>query len=139
VGLVLAAWLGLPFNKITPLQEEQPIFVEIVDVDEMRNAPPIPVQETPKKEAKAEPPKPPTPPKPKPAPPTPKQPEIAALPPAQGEAGTQARTGAQEGSGTQAREKAGAAQTETGPGRGPEEAQEAAKADLRYGVRAEDA
>lgn len=81
VGLVLAAWLGLPFNKITPLQEEQPIFVEIVDVDEMRNAPPMPVQETPKKEAKAEPPKPPTPPKPKPAPPTPKQPEIAALPP----------------------------------------------------------
>ncbi|HBT44206.1 MAG TPA: hypothetical protein DEB21_20055, partial [Rhodospirillaceae bacterium] len=81
VGLVLAAWLGLPFNKITPLHEEQPIFVEIVDVDEMRNAPPIPVQETPKKEAKAEPPKPPTPPKPKPAPPTPKQPEVAALPP----------------------------------------------------------
>jgi len=81
VGLVLAAWLGLPFNKIEPLHEEQPIFVEIVDVDEMRNAPPMPVQETPKKEAKAEPPKPPTPPKPKPAPPTPKQPEVAALPP----------------------------------------------------------
>ena len=81
MGLVLAAWLGLPFSKITPIQEEQPIFVEIVDVDEIRNAPPIPVQEAPKEKAKAEPAKPPAPPKPKPAPPTPKQPEVAALPP----------------------------------------------------------
>ena len=80
VGLVLVAWLGLPFHKITPLPEEQPVFVEIVDIDEMRNAPPIPVQEAPKKQAKAEPPKPPEPPKPQPAPPPP-QPEVAALPP----------------------------------------------------------
>ena len=92
VGLVLAAWLGLPFHAVEPLLEEQPVFVEIVDVDEMRNAPPIPVQETPKKnEPKPEEPKekpkveqakPPAPPKPKPAPPAPaKQPEVAALPP----------------------------------------------------------
>ena len=74
MGLVLAAWLGLPFSKITPIQEEQPIFVEIVDVDEIRNAPPIPVQEAPKEKAKAEPAKPPAPPKPKPAPPAPKEP-----------------------------------------------------------------
>ncbi|PIW27485.1 MAG: hypothetical protein COW30_10260 [Rhodospirillales bacterium CG15_BIG_FIL_POST_REV_8_21_14_020_66_15] len=79
-GLILVAWLGLPFHKVQPLPEEQPVFVEIVEVDEVRNAPPIPVQETPKKEAKAEPPKPPEPAKPKPAPPPP-QPEVAALPP----------------------------------------------------------
>ncbi|MEQ8503957.1 MAG: cell envelope integrity protein TolA [Rhodospirillales bacterium] len=80
VGLVLSAWLGLPLTAPEPLLDEQPVFVEIVDVDEVRNAPPIPVQETPKEKAKAEPPKPPAPPKPKPAPPPP-QPEVAALPP----------------------------------------------------------
>jgi hypothetical protein len=81
LGMVLAAWLGLPHVAPDPLIDEQPVFVEIVDVDEVRNAPPIPVQETPKEKAKVEPPKPPEPPKPKPAPPPPPKPEVAALPP----------------------------------------------------------
>ncbi len=91
-GVVLAAWLGLPLHRPDPLIDEQPVFVEIVDVDEMRNAPPMPVQPTPKEEAKPEPPKEtpkevkaeppkPAPPKPEPPKPSPPQQDIAALPP----------------------------------------------------------
>ncbi|MEK9673473.1 MAG: hypothetical protein VW268_13395 [Rhodospirillaceae bacterium] len=85
-GIVLFAWLGMSIHRPELLLEDQPVSVEIVDVAEMRNAPPLPVVEpkedadpTKAEEAKVEPPAP-EPPKPKPAPTPPPEPEITKAP-----------------------------------------------------------
>lgn len=87
VALVALSWFGLPIlNPPKPL-EETPVFVELVEIDEIRNAPPpAPVPE-PEPEKKPEPEPeaakaPPPAPKPEPTPPAPApEPQIAALPP----------------------------------------------------------
>lgn len=80
--------LGLPLVSPPEPLEETPVFVELVEIDEMRNAPaPAPEPEPEEKKAPEPPPPPPVEeakPEPEPAPPPPApepQPEIAALPP----------------------------------------------------------
>ena len=83
VTIVLVAWLGLPHVMPDPLRDVEPIFVEVVDIAETRNAPPPSREEPKKEEPKPEPPKPaeakPAPPKPQP--PQPEPPQVAAVPP----------------------------------------------------------
>lgn len=87
-GIIAVSMLGLPLVSPPEPLEETPVFVELVEIDEMRNAPaPAPEPEPeekktpeptpPVEEAKPEPEPEPTPPPPAPEP----QPEIAALPP----------------------------------------------------------
>lgn len=86
VGIVAVSMLGLPLMSPPELLEETPVFVELVEIDEVRNAPPPAPEPEPEPEKTPEPP--PAPPvdeaKPEPAPPPPApepKPEIAALPP----------------------------------------------------------
>ena len=88
-ALVALSWFGLPvLNPPKPL-EEAPVFVELVEIDEIRNAPPPAPAPEPEPEKKPDPEpepvaakEPPPAPKPVPTPPAPApEPEIAALPP----------------------------------------------------------
>ncbi len=87
-AIVAVAWFGLPnLHAIEPL-DETPIFVEMVDISDVRNAPqptvkPEPEEKQPEPEKKPEPEPEPVAqaPEPEPAPPPPPAPEIAALPP----------------------------------------------------------
>lgn len=91
VLIVALGYFGLPLWQKPELLEETPVFVELVEIAEVRNAPPPAPAVEPEKEPekKPEPPKPveeaksaPTPPPPPPTPPAPKpEPEVAALPP----------------------------------------------------------
>lgn len=85
-GVIAVSMLGLPLMSPPEPLEETPVFVELVEIDEMRNAPaPAPAPEPEEKKApeptppveEAKPEPEPTPPPPAPEP----QPEIAALPP----------------------------------------------------------
>ena len=86
--IVALGYFGLPLWQKPEVLEETPVFVELVEISEVRNAPPpAPVVE-PKKEPekKPEPPKPVEEAKPAPAPPPPPpepkpEPEAVALPP----------------------------------------------------------
>lgn len=88
-GLVAMSWFGLPIVPSEPFVTEEPIFVEIVDVAEQRNAPPPTEKPAPEAKDEPEPPvekaKPPVekakPSAPEPTPPPKPAPEIAALPP----------------------------------------------------------
>lgn len=87
-GVIAVSMLGLPLVSPPEPLEETPVFVELVEIDEMRNAPaPTPEPEPEEKKAPEPPPPPPVEeakPEPEPAPPPPApepQPEIAALPP----------------------------------------------------------
>jgi outer membrane biosynthesis protein TonB len=90
LAVILIAWLGLPELRRKFPEIEPPIIVEVVNIAEVSNPPPLPTVQTappkaapepPKPEPKPEPPKPeppkpeppppPPPPKPEPPPPTP--------------------------------------------------------------------
>ncbi len=90
LAVILIAWLGLPELRRKFPEIEPPIIVEVVNIAEISNPPPLPTVQTappkaapepPKTEPKPEPPKPeppkpeppppPPPPKPEPPPPTP--------------------------------------------------------------------
>jgi len=77
--------LGLPFINPPEVLDETPVFVELVEIDEVRNAPaPAPEPEPEPEKKEPEPPKPVEEAKPEPTPPPPApqpEPEIAALPP----------------------------------------------------------
>lgn len=86
VAVAALSYLGLPFINPPQVLDETPVFVELVEIDEVRNAPaPAPAPE-PEKNPEPEPAPPPeeAKPEPEPAPPPPPpapEPEIAALPP----------------------------------------------------------
>jgi len=82
--ILVVGYFGLPYIQRAPLMSDAPILVDIVNVDEITNAPPPKAkpEEKPKPEAK----KPPPPKKlakasPPPPPPPAEKPELAALPP----------------------------------------------------------
>lgn len=83
-AVVALGYFGLPqMRPLDPL-EEQPIFVELVEISEISNAPPpAPPEPEPEPEKTPEPPPPPPEPEPVAAPPPPPEPEpeVAALPP----------------------------------------------------------
>jgi hypothetical protein len=70
IAVLLVAWLGLPSLRAERLPAEQLMIVEMVDIAELTNAPPKPLQE-------AKPKAPPPPPKPQAAPPLPPMPKMA--------------------------------------------------------------
>lgn len=85
-AIAAASLLGLPFISPPEVLDETPVFVELVEIDDVRNAPPPAPEPEPEPEKEPEP----TPPveeakpepEPEPAPPPPApEPEIAALPP----------------------------------------------------------
>lgn len=83
--VIVVGYFGVPYVQRDPVITDVPIMVEIVNVDEMTNAPPpAPKPEKkPEPEAKKPPPKPPKKAPPKaspPPPPPPKNEEVAALP-----------------------------------------------------------
>ena len=87
-GIIAVSMLGLPLMSPPEVLEETPVFVELVEIDEMRNAPAPAPEPEPEPEKAPEPPPPPpveeAKPEPAPAPPPPEpkpEPEIAALPP----------------------------------------------------------
>ncbi|MGJ3260684.1 MAG: energy transducer TonB [Rhodospirillales bacterium] len=87
-GIIAVSMLGLPLMSPPEVLEETPVFVELVEIDEMRNAPAPAPEPEPEPEKVPEPPPPPpveeAKPEPAPAPPPPApkpEPEIAALPP----------------------------------------------------------
>ena len=82
--ILVIGYFGLPYIQRAPLMSDAPILVDIVNVDEITNAPPPKAKpaEKPKPEAK----KPPPPKKlakasPPPPPPPAEKPELASLPP----------------------------------------------------------
>ena len=78
-ALVATTLFGLPIFEQPEPFDETPIFVEMVEIDEIRNAPPP--EPTPEPEPKPEP-EPVAEPEPAPPPPEPEpEPEVAALPP----------------------------------------------------------
>ncbi len=81
-SVMVIGYFGLPYIQTSPLLTDTPIMVEIVDVDEITNAPPPKPEKKPEPKVKKEPPPPPPkePPKASPSPPPPKE-EVAALPP----------------------------------------------------------
>lgn len=86
-AIVALSYFGLPLLPPPETLAETPIFVELVEIDEVRNAPPPAPEPAVEPEKTPEPPKPveeakPEPTPPPPPPPAPKpEPEIAALPP----------------------------------------------------------
>ncbi|MEX0695572.1 MAG: energy transducer TonB [Rhodospirillales bacterium] len=87
-AIVALSYFGLPLLPPPEMLEETPVFVELVEIDEVRNAPPPAPEPAVEPEKVPEPPKPveeAKPPEPKPTPPPPPapkpEPEIAALPP----------------------------------------------------------
>lgn len=87
-AVLAASVLGLPLLSPPEEFEEAPVFVELVEIDEVRNLPAPAPEPEPEPEKTPEPPPPPKPEpvvekKPEPAPPPPPapKPEIAALPP----------------------------------------------------------
>ncbi|MEE8351079.1 MAG: energy transducer TonB [Rhodospirillales bacterium] len=83
--ILVVGYFGLPYIQRAPLMSDAPILVDIVNVDEITNAPPPKAK--PEKKPKPEAKKPPPPPKklakasPPPPPPPAKKPELAALQP----------------------------------------------------------
>ena len=83
-SILVIGYFGLPYIQTSPLLTDTPIMVEIVNVDEVTNAPPPapkPVKKPEPKVKKEPPPPPKEPPKAKPPPPPPPKEEVAALPP----------------------------------------------------------
>ncbi len=86
VAVAAMSYLGLPFINPPEVLDETPVFVELVEIDEVRNAPAPAPEPEPEKKPEPEPAPPPeeAKPEPEPAPPPPPpapEPEIAALPP----------------------------------------------------------
>lgn len=81
--ILVAGYFGLPYIQRAPLMSDAPILVDIVNVDEITNAPPPKAK--PEKKPKPEAKKPPPPKKvakaSPPPPPPEEKPEVAALPP----------------------------------------------------------
>jgi len=82
--ILVVGYFGLPYIQRAPLMSDAPILVDIVNVDEITNAPPPKAK--PKKKPKPEVKKPPSPKKltkasPPPPPPPAEKPELAALQP----------------------------------------------------------
>ncbi len=81
-ALVAATLFGLPIFEQPEAFDETPIFVEMVEIDEIRNAPPPePAPEPEPEPEKAPEPEPVAEPEPEPQPAPEPEPEVAALPP----------------------------------------------------------